>query len=570
MLAYVTRPFPPHARVYPHEISARLDPLGKHVPLTKTQLCAELSNLATQTLTVSFQSISRIASSGTLHKIAFKRGIFPGGFFTPSDRFGGAEELKANGDPVARRLLDQLGKGVFAAIKAKYARTITYYVMAPELSPTDDSEIVLEEYQFTIKYDSDDSGKDDATVEEVAVRGTSKDSKKTLLDDEENIKDAGDQMLRQLEVLISNLDPLPEGAKIGIRMAYVENVPPEYEPPFFEAAAPPSDTNALADAEAFDCGSVETRFHTIALRWKTGGRDGEEDVGVQEKENTHVALRGTKGDNTAAAQVPDENTNAVVASTKALAGADANLEDGKPPLAKQNQKKHPPPVFHPPLPGPRSYPNDLPFESQAEPGPSDMPRDYHYQSEPQTQSEPQSESQGGGELRGFSDALAMRAPALRQPSHLTGSIGLSMSQGGGRRDPTSSKRSPSSPFGTLGSGFKKQKQSTSFSFGNNDGGASVGGSQFSRESLGGVLFGRGGNTNFGNGSGGFGGGFGSFGGGFGSPIRRGTRGSVGNDTGHFDFDAARVSAAADNKNAKTRKGFPSTPEAPWKKRLRSK
>ena len=49
--------------------------------------------------------------------------MFPRGAFAPSDRFGGAEALQARDDPVARRLLDQLGKGVFAAVKAKYART---------------------------------------------------------------------------------------------------------------------------------------------------------------------------------------------------------------------------------------------------------------------------------------------------------------------------------------------------------------------------------------------------------------------------------------------------------------
>ena len=52
--------------------------------------------------------------------------------FAPSDRFVGQRgALQARDDPVARRLLDQLGKGVFAAVKAKYARTITYYIVGP-------------------------------------------------------------------------------------------------------------------------------------------------------------------------------------------------------------------------------------------------------------------------------------------------------------------------------------------------------------------------------------------------------------------------------------------------------
>jgi len=138
---------------------------------------------------------------------------------------------------------------VFAAIKAGYARTITYYVFAaPPTSAAyrhnaNDPTLVLEEYQFTIGY-GDETGLDDgfARVAGVAVGGRRLGDKqrgpKTRVDDEEKIKDAGDQMLRQLEALIANLDPLPPGSKIGIRMTYVRDTPPEYEPPFFEAAAP--------------------------------------------------------------------------------------------------------------------------------------------------------------------------------------------------------------------------------------------------------------------------------------------------------------------------------------------
>ena len=75
--------------------------------------------------------------------------MFPRGAFAPSDRFGGAEALQARDDPVARRLLDQLSKGVFAAVKARYARTITYSVVAPN----DDDD------------DGDDGDDDDETWE---------------------------------------------------------------------------------------------------------------------------------------------------------------------------------------------------------------------------------------------------------------------------------------------------------------------------------------------------------------------------------------------------------------------
>ena len=235
--------------------------------------------------------------------------MFPRGAFAPSDRFGGAEALQARDDPVARRLLDQLGKGVFAAVKAKYARTITYYIVGPpdvracvasedaadaaderkSSHPRDESEAdddererVLEEYAFTIRYgDQTGAGESPAgdIFENVSVRaGRRGVSRKTAwgaspsassLDDEEKIKDAGDQMLRQLEALIEHLDPAPSGSKIGIRLTYVDSTPPEYEPPFFESVEPSrtGDGTFESTAERRDCGGVETRFHALSLRW---------------------------------------------------------------------------------------------------------------------------------------------------------------------------------------------------------------------------------------------------------------------------------------------------------------
>ena len=131
--------------------------------------------------------------------------MFPRGSFAPSDRFGGSEALQASDDPVARRLLDQLGKGVFAAVKAKYARTITYYVVGPPSvaakgerggdengadfsekgdsfeDADDETERVLEEYAFTIRYGDETSPADAAAAgpagdvfENVSVRATTK------------------------------------------------------------------------------------------------------------------------------------------------------------------------------------------------------------------------------------------------------------------------------------------------------------------------------------------------------------------------------------------------------------
>ena len=464
--------------------------------------------------------------------------MFPRGSFAPSDRFGGAEALQASDDPVARRLLDQLGKGVFAAVKAKYARTITYYVVGPPSvaakgerggdengadfsekgdsfeDADDETERVLEEYAFTIRYGDETSPADAAAAgpagdvfENVSVRATTKTSRldasvsggrergvraSSSLDDEEKIKDAGDQMLRQLEALIEHLDPVPVGSRIGIRLTYVDATPPEYEPPFFESVEPSGNAEhgLKFRGEQTECGSVETRFHALSLRW-TG-----------------------------------------------LAGADQDLaEDGAADLEANlplDAKRKASALF------------PFPFESQPEPEPEPVVecRDYHYLS----QSEPQldSESQGLGAARGparspprigWADGFAGgpangRAtgpglgpgPGPGPAFSLTGSLPLS--------------RAPSSPFtpvggGSRGAGRRAGDSAASFSFG---GGGSVGGSQASLGA---------------NASLGFGG-FGGFGGGgFGSPIRRGSAVAAGGATG------------------KRAGAFPTPPSTPWRKRLRS-
>ena len=143
----------------------------------------------------------------------------------------------------------------------------------------DERERVLEEYAFTIRYGEQTGAGDEQTgdiFENVSVRaGRRGISRKTAwgaspsassLDDEEKIKDAGDQMLRQLEALIEHLEPAPSGSRIGIRLTYVDATPPEYEPPFFESVEPTHGTIGDGD-ERRDCGAVETRFHALSLRW---------------------------------------------------------------------------------------------------------------------------------------------------------------------------------------------------------------------------------------------------------------------------------------------------------------
>jgi len=371
-------------------------------------------------------------------------------------------------------------------------------------------------------------------------------------------------MLRQLECLIDNLDPVPEGSRIGIRLTYVESTPAEYEPPFFEACDSPSCavSHALEDSqrERHDCGSVQTRFHAMSLQWRVRDVSGDRDLQERRGGAAKEAEKKPAED--------DEKENETV------------LEKN-PSFPKSSVEKN---ALSPRVsPGPSfSGGQDFPFESQPEPEPGPVFRErnekketstmecrnYHYLS----QSEPQFDS----ESQGF-DAPQARAPFSRAgggTASLTGSIGvtLSLSQRERNGEPKSRAPSSSSPFWTVGSGFKggggsrkagDSAAAGSFSFGGGGG------------SLGGGSLGGGSNLSHdrrGNGS--LGGGF-SFGArlentttggfglrvGFGSPIRS----PVSQKSPLADPTAAAASAEGHRRRA----GFPTPPSTPWRKRLRS-
>ena len=104
-----------------------------------------------------------------MHNIAYDRGMFPEDFFEETTRIAGAKtrELKPK-NPEARRLLAQLEKGVFAAVKAKFAKSVTFYIAEAEPRP-DGEETILEEYVFNVRYG--DKADDPAQLDGVTVRG---------------------------------------------------------------------------------------------------------------------------------------------------------------------------------------------------------------------------------------------------------------------------------------------------------------------------------------------------------------------------------------------------------------
>ena len=162
-----------------------------------------------------------------MHSIAFNRGLFDAEHFKDSTRFGGAKVKELQPETAsARRVIAMLEKGVFAAIKAKYAKSITFYIADPERGACGE-EVILEEYVFNVRYGEHP---DDP---EVDLEGPGVDKRKLRhLDDERAIKDAANAMIRNLCSIMATLDPAPEGRAFGVKLSYFDHVPAEYEPPF--------------------------------------------------------------------------------------------------------------------------------------------------------------------------------------------------------------------------------------------------------------------------------------------------------------------------------------------------
>lgn len=207
-----------------------------------------------------------------MHNIAYDRGMFPEDFFEETTRIAGAKtrELKPK-NPEARRLLAQLEKGVFAAVKAKFAKSVTFYIAEAEPGP-DGEEVILEEYVFNVRYG--DKADDPAQLDGVTVRDGSGRSvaeanvrSRRHLDDEEHVRRAAGALIRRLCSMMGTLEPTDERHRFGIKLAYYPHTPDEYQPPFFEAVDPVASAfnpswNALV-------GKVETRHHRMDLSIRT-------------------------------------------------------------------------------------------------------------------------------------------------------------------------------------------------------------------------------------------------------------------------------------------------------------
>ena len=150
-------------------------------------------------------------------------------------------------------------QGVADALKKKYAKTITFYVADPVLSP-EDEETVLEEYVFKVRYGARNGevALDDITVRRggvgdgkenvsgidgdnlnnnnVIVASTDAEKRATTtvtatrharssrrLDDEDYIRSAAQQMIRHLCSLMHNLEPMPTDRRFSMKLTYTDD-----------------------------------------------------------------------------------------------------------------------------------------------------------------------------------------------------------------------------------------------------------------------------------------------------------------------------------------------------------
>uniref|UniRef100_A0A673N5C0 Zebrafish testis-expressed 38 n=1 Tax=Sinocyclocheilus rhinocerous TaxID=307959 RepID=A0A673N5C0_9TELE len=171
--------------------------------------------------------------------ITYLRGIFPEDTYRP--RY--LEDLCIKvlkqdcSCPKARKLIKWL-LGCFDALEKRYV-----------------SQHVIESYQFKFRYSECGPQMDILSNVNRNMRVTLEDTKK-----------ASTLLIRKLFLLMQNLEALPTGVYLTMKLYYNDDVtPPEYEPPGFKAGV----NDSLwfeGTAVHFRVGDIQSRFHTMKLR----------------------------------------------------------------------------------------------------------------------------------------------------------------------------------------------------------------------------------------------------------------------------------------------------------------
>ncbi|KAJ3327678.1 hypothetical protein HDU76_011345, partial [Blyttiomyces sp. JEL0837] len=209
----------------------------------------------------------------TISAIAYLRGLFPEENFEDSKVHGLLlKKIERGVSDEANELMDWMEKGCYDALEKRYLKTMIFGVYMDPEHPED----LIESYTFGFSY----PGKNQWCI---SINDSQKETYK-MKNKQEIIKVTRD-LLRRVLVLTQTLRPLPENANLAMRLYYYDDVTPiDYEPPLFRAANENDPHPAVANADNYHMGQVETPHHTLHLRITTA-----KDSLVPDEENVQFA-----------------------------------------------------------------------------------------------------------------------------------------------------------------------------------------------------------------------------------------------------------------------------------------
>jgi hypothetical protein len=253
----------------------------------------------------------------------------------------------------AAMFVQWLEQGVFDALSRKYLATVLLEIYEELPSPArahgrsplarpaetqkadsdatgTDAKLLrrmLEVFSFSVEYPGDSSGP------RLAVSADPKTGTRVgpwANFSRDAIKKSTSDVLRELVVLASTLDPLPKNRVISVKLLYTSATPEDYEPPMFRAAGEQS-TGCWFENRPLRMspGKVRTPYHEMVIRIRTAldATDPHHDDGLVAAQEAHHSPHGAhaKGDQEARAGQVDANEDAVGAT--AGAGADGDEDE---------------------------------------------------------------------------------------------------------------------------------------------------------------------------------------------------------------------------------------------------
>lgn len=201
----------------------------------------------------SFAYIKRILAIA-VSNIAYIRGLFPDTSFT--DRF--LEDmrvriLKNNDD--TKQLIDWMA-GVYDGIEKQYIKTILLVITTDDKNPVEN---IVETYKFNISYEG--RGNTDLSVSQ-----DSQQSQKMVQISFSDTKKSARKLLRNLFVLTSSFEPIPEKYFVTMRLTYYDEVTPSsYQPPGFGPDVNSSFKELSSECSTHIVGKLRTPHHSMQL-----------------------------------------------------------------------------------------------------------------------------------------------------------------------------------------------------------------------------------------------------------------------------------------------------------------